>query len=141
MVGIDSKCVQRTNVSNIKFEENHKKIIFSNVERKYCYKIQVDGCVITQGKRCDNLLKVGEIIDVGKEYYVELKGTDVPHAVEQIESTIDLLHNDNSPIECFIIFSNMSPKFTSKIQLAKVKFERKYKAKLLFFEREHQVKI
>lgn len=138
---IDENCIQRTTDSNIKFEENGKKIIFVNSDNKICYKIQVDGCATRSGVRCDNLLKVGDLNKEGKEYYVELKGTDVLHAVDQICNSIKILHNDKSPIEGFIIFSNMSPKVSPKIQLAKARFKKEFNAKLSLHERVHTVKV
>jgi hypothetical protein len=48
-----------------------------------CYRI--DGGLITEGKRCDFALSVRE---AGKIYFIELKGTDISHAAEQIQSTI-----------------------------------------------------
>lgn len=138
---IDENCIQRTEDSNIKFEENGKKIIFVNSNKKICYKIQVDGCAIRSGVRCDKLLKVGDFNKDGKEYYVELKGSDVLHAVDQIYTSIKMLHNDNSLLEGFIIFSNMSPKFSSKIQMAKARFKKDFDAKLSLYERVHTIKI
>jgi len=141
MRGIDENCIQKTDDSNIKFEENGKKIVFVNSKKLICHKIQVDGCAIKIGVRCDKLLKVGDLNKEGKEYYVELKGTDVVHAVDQIYSSIGVLHNDKSPIEAFIIFSNMSPKFSSKIQLAKSKLKRDYNATLSLYERVYTTKL
>lgn len=141
MRGIDENCIQRTDDSKIKFEENGKKIVFVNSKKLICYKIQVDGCAIKSGVRCDKLLKVGDLNKEGNEYYVELKGTDVLHAVDQIYSSIRILHNDNSHIDAIIIFSNMSPKFSSKIQLAKARLKKDYNAKLTLYERVYTTKL
>ena len=67
MIAIDEACVQCTTDSNIKFEERKKKIVFHNPHHKECLKIQVDGCAIKVGNKCDNLLKEGKADQQGSE--------------------------------------------------------------------------
>ncbi len=138
MIDIEGRCVQETTDSNIKFEENGKKIVFRNPQRKSCLKIQVDGCVITQGVRCDNLLKIGGISDTGSEFYIELKGTDIVHAAEQLSKTISSLHNDESEVSAYIICSNVKPAVRTSIQIQKVKFKNALNAKLIVKESGYQ---
>lgn len=49
--------------------------------------IKIDGCVFTKedGKKCDYLF---EVEDKKKLFFVELKGSDVIQAIEQIKNTI-----------------------------------------------------
>jgi hypothetical protein len=62
--------------------------VYNNARKKLC-KIRIDGCYITDGRRCDYL-----IINCNdtNAYFIELKGTDLFHGIEQIESTISRLH-------------------------------------------------
>ena len=75
-----------------------------NPEKKHIRQFRVDGDVFPEGKepeRCDVLL----LNDTDRQsYYVELKGTDIPKAVRQIESTISLINPSiNYTIYCRIV--------------------------------------
>lgn len=138
---IDKVCIQNTTDSHIKFEERKKKIIFHNPDRKECLKIQVDGCAIKVGDKCDNLLKIGYADQQGPEYYVELKGEDVGHAMTQILQTIQIIHNDRSPVMAFIICTNVSPALSPKIQQFKKQLKEKYNATVVIKERQYEQQI
>lgn len=133
MRSIDRECISSTERALIKFEERGKRMVFSNPSRKRCLMVQVDGCAIKEGDKCDNLLKIDT--DCGGEYYVELKGIDVAHALVQVEETIKKLHNDASPVNAYIVSTNVSPALTTKIQLFKAKLKKKYNANLKVKER------
>lgn len=51
---------------------------------------QIDGYVITSGAKCDKLLLSVNPSDSNTWYghFIELKGTDTRHAIEQLEATI-----------------------------------------------------
>ncbi len=77
-----------TKDSNIKFEEQKSKITFVNKSKKSCLKVDVDGGVIpsnTRSARCDKLLveKSAPLF-----CFVELKGGDIEHAIEQLEASL-----------------------------------------------------
>lgn len=77
-----------TSVSNIKFEEQKSKIVFVNRKDNECLKINVDGGIVSTAEsffRCDKLL-----VDKSKLLFcfVELKGGDIEHAIEQLESSL-----------------------------------------------------
>ena len=56
---------------------------------------QIDGCVIREASmRCDILL-MNE--DKRNAYLIELKGSDIEHAIEQLEATAQRLHNELKP--------------------------------------------
>lgn len=141
MIKIDEVCIQYTTDSHIKFEERKKKMIFHNPDRKECLKIQVDGCAIKTGDKCDNLLKEGKAGQQGREYYVELKGEDVGHAMRQIIQTIQTIHNDRSPVMAFIICTNVSPKLNTEIQKFKKLLKDRYNAAVVIRERQHECRI
>lgn len=63
---------------------------------------QVDGCIITSGCKCDKLLLSKNPSDSATWFghFIELKGTDVGHAIDQLEATIQHpLFNDNSLVK------------------------------------------
>ena len=62
-------CISETTDSQIKFEENKRKIIFLNPQRLTYKCVDVDGCTIKEGVRCDKLLLSA---DEREECYVEL---------------------------------------------------------------------
>lgn len=136
MIQIDQACIENTTDSQIKFEERKKKIIFHNPNRKECLKIQIDGCAIKEGIRCDKLLKVGKADQQGPEYYVELKGEGIEHALNQIFRTIQFIHNDSSPITVFVICSNVRPIANTKTQEIKLKLKKQFNASCII--KEHQ---
>ena len=83
---IDLKCIKCTRNKIIKFEENKSKVTFHNLSQKEYECIRVDGCAITDGIRCDYLLRRSE---EELEYFIELKGCNVGHAIDQLGTRID----------------------------------------------------
>lgn len=86
--------------------ENRCTHVAKNPKGKYIRQFQVDGGVFSKGKepkRCDYLL----LDDTDqRSYYIELKGSDVTAAIEQIESTISLIGSSlkNYKIYCRIVY-------------------------------------
>ena len=77
-------CETRTRNRLIVLEEKRSKMTFRNSTRAVVRKVQIVGCAITKGPRCDWLLINRDAI----EHYVELKGSNVRYAFKQIETTI-----------------------------------------------------
>lgn len=70
-------------------EENKKKFVINRPAGMPVCKVKVDGCLITsqQVRKCDYFFEVGA--DPKKYFLVELKGSDLNGAVEQLVSTYD----------------------------------------------------
>lgn len=72
--------------------ENGKKHIIDNRKSKYCiYKYKIDGDIVTSqtDSKCDYIVE----IDTDNEsiaFIIELKGSDVSHAIDQIKSTLGI---------------------------------------------------
>jgi len=100
---------------------------FLNPNQDRVLKIEVDGCVISDNNtpRCDYAIVPSNEVEI----YVELKGSDIPHAVQQIESTIGLLSEDPKKIRklCFVV-STRVPQQATSIQNLKIKFKRNFNA-------------
>lgn len=116
----------------IKEKKNKSQLIIDNPNEFIVLIIEVDGCVIKQETACDYL-----ILPHGKEYqeeiYVELKGQDIRHGVQQIETTIKRLSNNIQTQKkiCFIVPTRVNPQFKNDIQKYKKIFKQEYNATLI----------
>jgi len=118
----------------------HKKLALSGKKTTTFYllnptereveKIEVDGCVIMEGIRCDWLVRLNDATSK-EEIYVELKGSDVYHAVEQLRTSVERLSADRAkyPKRCFIVF-NRNPMIGTDLQKYKAQFWQKFKSGL-----------
>lgn len=123
-----ANCTVETTDKLLVLEENKCKCVFRNPQNEVLIKIIVDGCQITEGIRCDYL-----VLDHQKnEYYIELKGKDIPHAIEQLEASIKQLSNSSVKVQkTAIIISSRHPSNDTSIQRAKALFKKKYKVDLI----------
>ena len=103
------------------------KFCLDNPKKAKTRVIQVDDCAIKQGIRCEYLI----ILPNEQELYVELKGSNVEHAVEQIATSIQRLTSDTSALKLGFIASTRCPINSTEIQILKKKFRQQYKAKLI----------
>jgi hypothetical protein len=121
------KCEEYKCDKKIVLEENKSKITFLNPNQDKILRIKVDGCVISDNEtlRCDYALIPSDEVEI----YVELKGSDIVHAVEQIKSTIQLLSDNPQKIKklCFVV-STRVPKQTTTIQQLQSQFKRNFNA-------------
>ena len=122
------ECTEETNNPRIVLEEKGKKMTFINEHRQTVRKIKVDGCAIKKGIRCDWLV----INEADCEHFVELKGSDLRHACEQLrESIIQLSKNAYKSVKfAFAIAGKVSPKLRTSIQVEQAKFKKRYNCKL-----------
>ena len=121
------ECEEYRSDTKIVLKENKSKITFLNPNQDEVLTIKVDGCVISDNDtlRCDYALIPADDIEI----YVELKGSDISHAVEQIKSTIESLSANPQKIRklCFIVFTRV-PRQTTTIQQLQSQFKRKFNA-------------
>lgn len=130
MSKIDLKCIACKSDQYIKFEENKSKVTFQNPSRKEYECIKVDGCAITDGVRCDYLLRRSE---EELEYFIELKGCDVGHAIDQLRASIKQLSSDaaKKAKTAFVISTKPYPLTNTTVQLAIKEFKTKFNASLV----------
>lgn len=78
------------------------KFCLINEDQIKVIKVTVDGCLNIQGNKCDFLLKIEQPLI---EIYVELKGSDVEKALEQLLNTIRQISSNKVKIlkYCYII--------------------------------------
>lgn len=133
------ECEKTSSNKLISLAENKSNLVIENPNQFKVCVVQVDGCAIKEGKRCDYLV-IPDQQDIKKviEIYIELKGSKILHAIEQLEATIKKLSDDPAKQEkVCIIVSSQSPLITTKIQNFKKDFKKKYNAKLEFKNRNY----
>ena len=91
------------------------KVLVLNPQQIKVRKIKVDDCVIKQETSCDYLL----ILPDEQEIYIELKGSKVGYAVEQIIATIPRLTANKSKQKLGFISSTRCPISSAEIQKLK----------------------
>lgn len=67
-------------------QEGTAKYIANNPGRRTVQHFKVDGCLISDGKRCDDMIVLPED---GSCYLIELKGNHLDHAFVQINTSLD----------------------------------------------------
>ena len=123
------KCSEKISHKNILIEEKKSsKIIFTNENSTEVTKVQVVGCLDIQGIKCDWLLIINEPYI---EIYIELKGSDVEHAFDQIENTIKIVSKNYKTVlkYCYII-TTRCPITSTQIQVRAKSFKKNYNAVL-----------
>ena len=124
-MSLDS-CTRAVTHSRIKVEENKRKAIFRNPQNDV-YKVSViDGCLVKDGVRSDFLVSKPDTASV----IVELKGTDVEHACDQLFASAEhpnvagLLENRLG----FMVVCSRYPRFDAFVARAKQRAAKRYKA-------------
>ncbi|MEZ2145936.1 hypothetical protein AAE026_27135 [Bradyrhizobium sp. DN5] len=108
--------------------EKKSKAIFLNVERVWFEITKVDGCLCKHALAADFAVtkdQVGTVI-------VELKGSDVPHAVEQVLASAGFWreHQPNCASLAGLVVSRQRPRYSTSVQRAQTKFARSHKGPL-----------
>ena len=128
---IPTHCISSTTDSVIKFQELRSVARFHNPGRKIYTRVVVDGCAISSGAKCDYLLYRE---DGTAEYYIELKGSDVPHAIDQLRATIMKLGGTPTQRMAIVACTKVAPHITTQIQKAKKEFRSRFNSLLLIKE-------
>ena len=121
-------CRKTSNNKVFAFSENRSSLTLLNKDEVSSISIHVDGCEIhDNGVKCDFLHIAKDI-----EMYIELKGHDISHAMNQIERTIGLLSADKKKQKKIsYIICTRSPLTSTEIQLFDRKFREKFNSKLI----------
>ena len=138
MRNVPGTCVTSVSHSKIKFEENKRTIYFLNPSRRVYKCVQVDGCAITNGICCDKMLTSA---DEHSEYYVELKGTDVGHAISQLQTSIETLGEYDEDRHAYVVSTNVMPALSTLLQRAQKVFRDRYNAELRVKEKMLEVAL
>jgi hypothetical protein len=123
-----TKCRVTSKNKIFAFKEQRSELALKNIDEVESTKVHVDGCEINdEGLRCDYLHLAKNV-----EFYIELKGQDLIHAMKQLERTIGMLGAKNKEQKrvCYIICTR-SPLASTEIQQYDRQFRAKYNSKLV----------
>ena len=85
-----SECLEKQKI--IVSREKKKSHVAVNKDENLVRQFRVDGYVITENiKKCDYLVINDDKLTA---YFIELKGTDINGAIEQLKQTVELLKED-----------------------------------------------
>lgn len=116
---------EKKNIVSIVDKKSSNKFIYENHRQDELSKYKIDGCLINDnGAKCDFLLLN---CTLKKSYFIELKGSDLLKAIEQIERSIDLLHCNfqDFSVEARIVLTRTNTIDLKSTKL--IKFEKKLK--------------
>ncbi|MCZ2727809.1 hypothetical protein DW080_21285 [Bacteroides caccae] len=103
----------------------------SNSKESVVYKI--DGYIITAGSKCDKMVLIKDSSN-WTQIFVELKGKDLHHAIEQLESTLQnkmLAHSANKEKRARIVAASFpSNRGDMTMEKVKIRFKKIYKCDL-----------
>lgn len=124
---IDLACIRVVNDPLISLKEKKSNFVLANPDRKEITEVKVDGCAIKEGCKCDFLLLDGTF-----EYFIELKGSDVKHAVEQLKASIFKLSKEPKLLRKYaFVVSTCCPLIGADIQLIQKKFKKEFNAEFV----------
>lgn len=123
-------------IPRIKVEENGRSAVFLNEERARFHKVKLDDGVV-KGELCADFAVLKETVGM---VIVELKGTDIEHAVDQVEAALELMKKCGRPrgkkgptsaipIAGLIVCSKY-PRSDTSFQKKQKRFVAKYKSPL-----------
>ncbi len=127
-----NQCNTYTNNKLISISENRRIFKIKNSSAFYINEVVVDDCYMKIGERCDYLFEIFNNSTIENVFYVELKGSNITHAIEQLEATIAYcknIHNSVNLKQCYIVGSKF-PSAGPSSQTLKKKFKRVNKIQL-----------
>jgi hypothetical protein len=137
-------CTDLCEHQTITVSEKTGKFVLKNPQRKLVNKVTVEGCLMDKdAERCDFLFEIcspDKFID--KVYYVELKGSDIEKACDQLSSTLKYCRDRHGKSEsiCYIVASRV-PQAGPSVQNLKAMFIRKFNVQLYVKNQVAEVKI
>jgi hypothetical protein len=132
-VQIPGKCSVSHKGQLIVCAQKGRKIAFLNPGKRQVFRHEIDECEELRPllknpdcKLCDYLVCTWK----NEQHFVELKGSNVEHALKQLESTIEQIADaPHGKLFCWIVTTE-SPRGHSKSQVLIEKFKRKHSARL-----------
>jgi hypothetical protein len=135
MFAKNESCTVNGNSRKHKIEDNRCCMYLVNEERKEYHHIIIDGCDKVNGRKCDFGLY---LLDACESLLIELKGSDINHAVRQIEETIKYYgFKRGQKLKCFVISSH-NPLSATVLQNKKTSFLRSHGFPLIIQKSGHE---
>lgn len=117
-------CTEKVAHSRVKVEENKRKAVFRNDDRREYEVTNIDGCLIKNERTCDKLVARCDDFSV----LVELKGVGVDYACSQLFAAVEdrrvkpLLKSTTG----FLVVCSKFPRFDTKVRKAKERAAKQY---------------
>ena len=125
--------------------EHGKRYHLSVSQSKRSSLFQIDGYIVSEGKRCDKLVLVEKAKDNWAEIFVELKGVDVPSGIEQLRACLEnplFKHPTNKELRARIIAQSFPTNKANPImERARIEFRQKYHCDLRWMKNGQQDSI
>ncbi len=125
----------------ISVEERGKKLVIRNPQMRRIRQVRVDHCLPIVGAKCDWLFEIPVLRAV---YYVELKGRDIKHALEQVLATVNhhffVQRHAEYQKHCIIVSSQV-PSMTPSIQKLKKQCREMARGHLKIKTRQYQFDV
>ena len=140
-MNVPSHCQRRTDQPIYKAKTPKAKSTFTlrNPKRASVVVLQPEEFFPAAELDCDFVFQVAT---APLELYVELKGSDILHAIDQLDNAIRLLASPLRPKKCIIVVWQRSPpKSDTQMQNRKLAFERKHRCKLEWKTQHHTLSI
>ncbi len=123
---MSKSCTKITKDKMIKIEENKRKAVFRNKSGSTHHVSRIDGCLVEDGPRADYLVSEEDGVSV----IVELKGSDVSRACEQVFASV--AHPEVQPLlkkkVGFLVICSKYPRFDSFVIKAKQRAAKMHKS-------------
>ncbi len=137
--------VKPVNKPKIEHTKNKNTFIANNMNKKTIYDIDMDRNVDIKEARCDYLIIEP---DCNSAHFVELKGSDINHAFEQLENSMAIIENPKNKYlagkfnkkSCYVII-HRSPAVSTKIQNKMNRFIKKLNSKLTVKTKQLEINI
>ena len=121
----------------ISVKEKGKKYTLTLNPKKECVAYQIDGVILKDGNRCDKLIVARYADHTEAAVFVELKGRNISHAIDQLEATLkqDIFKHRNVAKRKASIVGQSIPRNTgnSVVEKAKIRFNKTYNCQLRAF--------
>lgn len=132
-IGLSQPWMLRTHIS---VSENGKRYSVEVKSQRQSSVFQVDGQIICNGNKCDKFIALEDGNDC-TAIFVELKGKDISHAIDQLKATVTHTHFQPKPtkadkVRARIVTPGCGPSSASKAKLetAKIRFLKQYNIEL-----------
>lgn len=121
----------------ISVKEKGKKYTLTLNPKKECVAYQIDGVILKDGNRCDKLIVARYADHTEAAVFVELKGRNISHAIDQLEATLkqNVFKHRNVAKRKACIVGQSIPRNTgnSVVEKAKIRFNKTYNCQLRAF--------
>lgn len=138
-----SSCNEATTNKIVSVSEKQRVFRVKNSSLLVINQVKVDGCYKTTDAKCDYLFEIIQDEKITLVFYIELKGKDIPHAIEQLESTIQYCTSEHKNVktkQCYIVASKV-PSAGTASQVLKKKFLKKNKIQLFIDTKIKEVSV